>query len=310
MRVWRGLESIRQPFAASTVAIGMFDGLHVGHRALIEAACQDARACGRPLAVFTFDRHPAELLAPDRVPGYLTTPAQRLALFEAWGVDDLVIARFDERLRQLSPEAFLRFVVVGVLGARAVFVGFDFRFGRDQAGDASTLREAADRLGFAVHVLDPVLVDGEKASSSRIRQLLRAGELRAALRVLGHPYLLEGIVVEGLRLGRKLGFPTANLQLERAQVVPADGIYAVWAEVEGTRWKGACSIGVRPTLGGTDRAIEAHLIGCNQDLYGQRITLDFVERIRDQRKFQSLEALAEQIGRDLEQAERVLGVPG
>src|SRR5687768_15288254 len=200
MRIWRGLESVGEPFEASTLAIGVFDGIHVGHHALIRAAVEDGRRNRRRSAVLTFDRHPSELLAPEKVPGYLTTESQRTRLFEQLGVDDLVIARFDERFRELSPETFLRFVVCGVLGARAVFVGFDFRFGKNQAGDTEYLRSAPGRCDFEVHVMDPVMVDGEKASSSRIRELLREGNVERAARILGRPFALAGTVVEGQKL--------------------------------------------------------------------------------------------------------------
>ncbi len=310
MNVWCGLDSIYPPLGTCMVAIGVFDGLHVGHQALISAAVRDAREQGRHAAVFTFDRHPAELLAPEHVPGYLTTPEQRARIFSGLGVDDLVIARFDERLRDLSPEAFLRFVVKGVLGAEAVYVGSDFHFGRGQEGDTEYLREAQERLGIRATVLEPVLVDGEKASSSRVRSLLREGDLSTALAVLGHAYALVGTVVEGQKLGRRLGFPTANIRLEMAQVVPADGIYAVWVDVEGSRYRGACSIGVRPTVGGTERTLEVYLLDFDGDLYGRHLSVEFVERLRDELKFDSLEALVEQMGRDVEQARDVLGGAG
>jgi len=306
MRVWQGLETITTPFPASSVAIGTFDGLHRGHQALIAAAIADARAKGRQAVVFTFDRHPAELVAPDRVPGYLSTPKQRVEILTALGVDDLVIARFDEKFRELSPESFLRFVVYGILGARALFVGPDFRFGCNHAGDVEYLRGAQDRYGFAVNVLDPVLVDGERASSTRVRQCLRAGDIEGAQRVMGHRYALSGTVVEGEKLGRELGYPTANLRLTRAQVVPADGIYAVWVEWNGRRCKGACSIGVRPTVGGTERVIEVYLLDFTGDLYGETLELEFVARLREERKFDSLDALREQIARDVMQVDKLL----
>lgn len=306
MKVWQGLDSITTPFPASSVAIGTFDGLHQGHQALIAAAVADARAQDRAAVVFTFDRHPAELTAPDRVPGYLTTPKQRVEILSALGVDDLVIARFDERFRELSPESFLRFVVYGILGARAIFVGEGFRFGRNQEGDTDYLRAAQERYGFALTVLEPVLVDGERASSTRVRQCLRAGDIEGAQRILGHPYVLSGIVVEGERLGRQLGFPTANLRLTQAQVVPADGVYAVWAEWRGRRWKGACSIGVRPTVGGTERTIEVYLLDFSGDLYGETLDVEFVARLREEMQFPSLEALVEQIVRDVAQVEAML----
>lgn len=306
MNVWQGLESIATPFPASSVAIGTFDGLHRGHQALITACVADAHANGRPAVVFTFDRHPAEIIAPDRVPGYLAPPEQRIEIIRLLGADDLLIARFTPRFRELSPESFLRFVVSGILGAEAVFVGEDFRFGRNQEGNVAYLREAQERLCFRLSVLEPVRVGSERASSSRVRQLLRQGHLAEALEMLGHPYVLRATVVEGEKLGRKLGYPTANLKPVLAQVIPADGIYAVWVEWRGRRWKGACSIGVRPTVGGTQHTIEVYLLDFSGNLYGEKVSVEFVARLRDEIKFDTLEALVQQMERDVEKAEEVL----
>ncbi len=306
MTTRHGLESIVEPFPAATVAIGMFDGLHVGHKTLIRAAVDDANRHCRKSAVLTFDRHPAEIVSPDKIPGYLATPEQRVHIIESLGVEELVIARFDERFRDLSPESFLRFVVKGVLGAEAVFVGFDFRFGYDQAGDATYLAESQERFDYRVIVLDPIMVDGEKASSSRIRALLRSGDLSGAARMLGHPYLIAGSVLEGEKLGRKLGFPTANIQLSRNLVLPKDGIYAVWVTRNGGRYKGACSIGFRPTVDGKERTVEVYLLDFDGDLYDETLILEFVTRLRDEIKFDSLEELARQIALDVKQVESAL----
>jgi riboflavin kinase/FMN adenylyltransferase len=309
MRTWQGLETVTTPFPTSTVAIGRFDGVHRGHQALISRAVEDAHTHGRPAVVFTFDRHPAELIAPDRAPGYLSTPEQRAELIASLGADHLVVAHFDERFRELSPEAFMHFVLSGILGAKSVFVGADFRFGHDQSGDVNSLREAEERLGFKTTVLEPILVNGKKAASSDIRDLLRDGELQAALEMLGHAYTLTGRVVEGQKLGRTLGYPTANLQLEINQVVPEDGIYAVWVHYTGQRYKGACSIGMRPTVGGTERTIETFILDFNADLYGRRLDIEFMSRLRDELKFDSLEALVEQIALDVEEVRVVLSTP-
>jgi riboflavin kinase/FMN adenylyltransferase len=306
MNLWQGLESITTPLPASSVAIGTFDGLHRGHQALISACVADAHAHGRLAVVFTFDRHPAEIIAPDRVPGYLAPPEQRMEIIRSLGADELVIARFTPRFRQLSPESFLRFVVSGILGAEAVFVGEDFRFGCNQEGNVAYLREAQERLCFRLEVLESVRVGSERVSSSQIRQLLQGGHLGKALEMLGHPYVLSATVVEGEKLGRKLGFPTANLQPVLAQVIPADGVYAVWVEWGGRRWKGACSIGLRPTVGGTQRTIEIYLLDFFGELYGERVSVEFVTRLRDEMKFDTLEALVQQIKRDVEQVQQVL----
>lgn len=301
-----GMENIPEPFAAASVAIGTFDGVHRGHQALISAAVADARAHSRPSLVFTFDRHPSELLTPERAPGYLCTPEQRQRWIEALGVDYLVIARFDAALREMTPEAFLRDILKERLGARAVLVGDGFRFGRNQEGDIAYLEAQQERFGYTLHVLAPVMVGGERASSSRIRTLLRRGDLAGAEAILGRPYALTGVVVEGEKLGRRLGYPTANLRPVVPMVVPADGIYAVRVRWREHRAKGACSIGMRPTVGGTQRTIEVFLLDFSGDLYGETLEIEFAARLRDELRFQTLEALVEQMGRDVAQVAELL----
>lgn len=309
MHIWHGLETITRPFEAVSVAIGVFDGVHVGHQALIRQAVEDAHAHGRQAVVLTFDRHPAEVFAPHTAPGYLSVPEKRAKMLSALDVDHLVIVRFDACFRELSPETFLHFVLEGILGARAVFVGEDFRFGNNQGGDVAYLQAAQRRLGFELNVLSPILVGGEKASSTRVRQALRAGDLDDAKAVLGYRYLLRGHVVEGQKLGRTIGYPTANLELERTQVVPVDGIYAVWVDVKGQRYKGACSIGMRPTVGGKERTIETFLLDFSGDLYGAMMDLTFVARLRDELKFDTLDSLIAQIERDVAQTRQLLTAP-
>ncbi|MGC8668760.1 MAG: bifunctional riboflavin kinase/FAD synthetase [Chthonomonadales bacterium] len=306
MEIWRGLGTIRHPFEASAVAIGVFDGIHLGHQALINAAVRDARAAGRPAVVFTFDRHPAELINPLHAPPCITPPTRREELMRSTGADHLVVARFDTRFRSLSPEAFLRFVLAGVLGCRSVFVGPDFRFGCDQAGTAEYLVEAGSRLAFAGHVIAPVMVDGERVSSTRIRELIQEGSVERASEFLGRPYALEGSVTRGDGLGKKLGFPTANIRPFTCQVIPGDGVYAAWVLWRGARYLGACSIGTRPTVGGTDRRIEVHVLDLDADLYGERLEVEFVARVRGQERFPCLEDLVERMQQDVVAIRRVL----
>jgi len=282
-----------------SVAIGVFDGIHLGHQALIKAAVADARAHNRESLVFTFDRHPAEVTEPTRVPGYITTPEQRLAIFNELEIDHLVIAHFDEQFRELSPESFLHFVMSGVLGARAVFVGQDFRFGRFHSGNVEYLREAATRYGYTLNVLDPVMVDGVKASSSHVRELIRAGQVKDATDALGRPFTLVGTVVEGKKLGRTLGFPTANLQPIIRQVLPADGIYATCVMVDGVWHLGALSVGLRPTVNGKHRTVEVYILDFDADIYGHALDVEFISRLREERKFESLDLLVEQMHLDV-----------
>lgn len=300
MKVFEGLETLVAPFAEASVAIGTFDGVHLGHQAIIRRAVEDAHAHSRPALVFTFDRHPAELLAPERAPGLLTTPPQRNALIATLGVDALVIAHFDKALSELSPDAFLRDILKGQLGARAIVEGNNFCFGKDRSGDVKYLRDARQRFQFALHALDPILVDGVPASSTRVRERLQAGDPEGAEAILGHPFLLAGTVVGGQQLGRTLGYPTANLALTYRQVIPEDGIYAVLVTLyDGRQLGGACSIGNRPTIAGAGRSIETFLFDFNEDIYGQGMEVRFLKRLRREEKFDSLDALVAQMALDV-----------
>ncbi len=308
MILYEGLEKIPAPFAATTVAIGTFDGVHVGHQAIIRTAVEDARTHGRPALVFTFDRHPAELLRPTEAPPYITTPRQRNRLIEQLGVDILVIAHFDTALANLGHEEFVERILVGLCGAKAVVEGRDFCFGKGRAGNLAYLLSVQAHYGFEVHAVDPVFVNGLPASSTRVRKCLRLGDIAEAEAVLGHPFWLEGRVVPGQRLGRKLGYPTANLVPTYRQVVPADGIYAVWVLVPqgGDLLPGVCSIGERPTVEGAGRAIEVYLFDFEGDLYDQILEVRFVRQLRNEERFDSLDALQAQMARDVAEAREVL----
>ena len=309
MKVFDGIDTLPKPFATSTVAIGTFDGIHIGHQEIIRTAVRDARSHGRTALVFTFDRHPADLLAPDRAPLYITTPSQRSRLIAGLGADGLVIARFDAALAQLSPDAFVEMIVKLQLGAKAIVVGSNFCFGKGRAGDVHYLTAAQARFDFTLHTLNPISVGNEPASSTRVREYLRSGDIAAAETVLGHPFWLEGTVVAGRRLGRTLGYPTANLNLSCRQVVPADGIYAVTATLgDGRTVGGACSIGNRPTVDGAGHAIETYLLDFDEDIYGRTMELRFIELLRPEEKFDSLEALQVQMGRDVERARQVVSL--
>jgi riboflavin kinase/FMN adenylyltransferase len=307
MKLFEGLETLTEPLTSSTVAIGTFDGIHVGHQAIIRAATRDAGENGRTSLVFTFDRHPADLLAPGRAPDYLTTPQQRNLYVAELGVDGLVVAAFDWALAELSPDAFVERILISQLGAKAVVVGENFSFGKNRSGNVTYLTEAQERFGFELRTLDPIIVAGLPASSTRVRELLRAGAIQEAEHVLGHAYRLAGTVVEGQKLGRKLGYPTANLALNCRQVVPQDGIYAVRARLDdGCVVDGACSIGVRPTIPGAGHSIETFLLDFDGDLYGRSMEIRFVRRLRDELKFDSLDALKTQMAGDVELARRIL----
>ncbi len=307
MKVLEGIETLTESFTRSTVAIGVFDGVHRGHQAILRAAVADAKANHRPALAFTFDRHPAELLAPERAPAYLTTPAQRNAYIAETGIDALVVARFTRELSELGPDAFLRDILKAKLGAEAIVEGEDFGFGKARAGTVEWLRGVQSQYDFTLHAIAPVSWRGIPVRSTKIRELLREGDPQQAEDLLGHPFLLAGTIVGGQRLGRTLGYPTANLAFAIRQVVPADGIYAVRATLDdGRTFGGACSIGNRPTVEGAGRSIETFIFDFSEDIYGRGMELQFVQRLRGEEKFDSLAALTAQMARDVDNAKAIL----
>jgi riboflavin kinase/FMN adenylyltransferase len=275
------------------VAVGEFDGVHLGHREVIRGAD----------TVLTFEPHPREVVAPEAAPRLLTPLARKAELLEGLGVDELVVIRFDAAFAERSPEDFVDDILVGALGATDVSVGENFRFGHQAAGTPELL-EADGR--FATRVIRLVEADEEIVSSSHIRGLILAGELGEANALLGDPFQLRGEVVPGDRRGRELGYPTANLVPDERYVYPAHGIYAARAEVPGEgEWRAAVNVGVRPTfVTGRGVLVEAFLLDYTGDLYGRELHIDFQARLRGERRFDSVEALVEQMGRDVEATRR------
>ena len=299
MRIVRGLESYPPDAPGSVVALGVFDGVHRAHRAILDAAVARAREAGLVALACTFDPHPAEVLSPGRAPAPITTLDERLDLIAGAGLDTTVVLAFSRDLAVLEPEAFVEAVLLDRLRARAVVVGFNHRFGRAARGDARLLESLAGRLGFAAHVVPPLVVDGGPVSSTAVRTALQAGDVEAAMRLLGRSYSVTGPVVRGAARGRTLGFPTANVQPERPVLVPT-GVYACRAETDGDTRRAVVNIGVRPTFEETVVTVEAHLLDFTADLYGRRLTLQFRRRLRDEIRFASVEALRAQIARDIE----------
>lgn len=298
MRIVRGLESYPPDAGASAVALGVFDGIHLGHRAILATAVGEARRHGLVALACTFEPHPIEVLQPARAPLPLTTLEDRLALIAETGIDATVIVAFTLEVAALEPETFVRDVLVGALKARDVVVGFNHRFGRGARGDAPLLEALGPRLGFRAHVVAPLLVDGIPVSSSEVRQALQAGDLERAARLLGRPYSVEGEVVRGAGRGRTLGFPTANVKTHRPLPLPA-GVYACRAFLGPDRYPAVINVGVRPTFGETELLVEAHLLDFSGDLYGRRLRLAFLRRLREERKFPDVEALRRQIALDV-----------
>ncbi len=291
--------------AATVLAIGNFDGLHLGHRALLERLTAKARELGLPSAVMTFEPHPRELFAPEQAPARLTSLREKLALIEACGVDRTYVCHFTPRLAALAADDFVERLLVRGLAVRHLIIGDDFRFGRGRGGDFTTLQQAGIEHNFGVEAMPTVDLDGERVSSSLVRKVLAAGDLEHAARLLGRPYAIAGRVVHGDKIGRRIGWPTANVQLKRKRVALA-GIFAVTVSgLDKRHLPGAASLGVRPTLGDAARPVlEVHLLDFDREIYGAHLTVHFLHKLRDEMKFASLEALAAQIARDVEATKR------
>lgn len=293
----------------TAVAVGVFDGVHRGHQQVMADLTAMARSRGLVPAALTFDPHPLEFLAPDRAPDLLTTVEQRAELLAECGVEILGVLPFLE-IRDLDPRAFVTEILCLRLKVGAIAVGENFRFGRDRGGDPALLHELGDANGFTVDVVEMVVHAGPDGviSSTRIRELLAAGDVRLAAVLLGRPFVLVGPVIHGDSRGRTIGFPTANLHIPERMAIPANGVYACWVERNGARHAAVVNIGVRPTFGVSTRTIEAHLLDFDDDLYGESIALHFVDRIREERRFDGVDALVAQIATDRDRAAAILEV--
>ncbi len=289
------------------VALGNFDGFHLGHQAVVGRAIARARAEGRPALVATFDPHPVRFFRPETPPFGLTTIEQRLGLFERAGADAAVVFRFDAALAALSAEAFVADRLVGLLGVAGMVTGEDFTFGAARSGDVGVLARLGDLHGFAHEAVGPVSLDGAPVSSSRIRAALKAGNPQEAARLLTRPWAIAGWVQHGDKVGRTVGYPTANLDMG-AYLRPAYGIYAVRGRLaDGRVLQGAANLGVRPQFEPPKELLEPYFFDFSGDLYGQGLEVELVEYLRPEEKFDGLEALVAQMDRDCARAREVLG---
>lgn len=299
MRLFRGIPARSDHPVALT--IGNFDGVHLGHQAMVERLLAAARARGLPAAVMTFEPHPREFFAPDQAPARLTALRDKAERLRALGIDRLYVCRFDAAFSSQAPQAFVRDILMHRLGVRWLLVGDDFRFGAKRAGDLALLQRMAGDAGMTVEAMHTVLVGGRRASSTAVREALAGGDLADAAGLLGRPYGITGRVVGGDRIGRELGFPTANVRM-RLNRPPLFGIYAV--EVHGVAarpWPGAASLGVRPTVTDANRpTLEVFLLDFHGDVYGRRVRVDFLHKLRDEARYDTLEALKHQIARDVD----------
>jgi riboflavin kinase/FMN adenylyltransferase len=304
MRITHGLLPGGSPASAPhAVTIGNFDGLHRGHQAMLARLKQAAASRGLPSCVLTFEPHPREFFSPAQAPARLSSLREKSELIRAAGIDRLHVCRFNRSFASLSPAEFIERVLIDTLGARWILVGDDFRYGAKRAGDFAFLNEVGARLGFEVESLPTVSVEDKRASSTAVREALAAGDMLHARELLGRPYSISGHVMHGDKLGRQIGFPTANIQLQHNRP-PLSGIFAVEVYgLNGAPLQGVASLGTRPTVHNNGRpTLEVFIFDFRDDLYGRRLRVDFLKKLRDEEKYPGLDALIAQINRDVDNA--------
>jgi riboflavin kinase/FMN adenylyltransferase len=297
MNVWNGLDSLSGDRSPVVASIGKCDGVHLGHQEILQRMVDEGRRHGLPALLISFDPHPVAVLAPERMPRLIQTRRQKLAALDATGLSDFLILPFDREIAALDGRQFFTRVLLPRLQFRALFVGEGFRFGRDRSGDIDLLRRIGEEQGFEVHTVPPVVVDGRVVSSSAVREAITEGDVEQATRWLGRPFALTGEVVEGSGRGRELYFPTANLEVEN-ELLPKPGVYVTRTEALAARYPSVTNVGVRPTFDETLLSVETHLLDFDDDLYGERIEVGFLARIRDEMRFADASQLADQIARD------------
>lgn len=314
MKTLVGIEALQPPENGSVVTVGTFDGLHLGHRGLVTRTIDAARELGSESVVLTWDRHPAATLRPDKLPPLLSSPERKVELIDGSGADILVVLPFDGDLARMTPESFVGRVLVKGLGVRSIFIGHDWRFGHKAAGDVTLLAGLGEELGFEVHGVDLQTIAGEPVTSSRVRRAISEGDFSTARVLLGRPFDIDGTVVAGAGRGKDLGYPTANLAVDFRLARPPRGVYAGVAHVDDVTRPAAINVGVNPTFGGDPDSspvtIEPYLLDFDGDLYGKTLRVEFWERLRDELRFDSPEALVAQMAADVDATRALVAPPG
>jgi riboflavin kinase/FMN adenylyltransferase len=304
MKAFSDIEDQELAITGSVVTLGNFDGIHLGHQALVRHTVEESKRLGYPSIVLTFEPHPLKILAPERAPRLLLSYQDKLDLFQALGVDIVIAQRFNRQFASITAEDFVRRLLVGRLKAKKLWVGRDLRFGQGRKAGTDDLMRVAPQLGFQVGVLDPISSNGMRISSSRIRELVEAGCVDEVQPMLGRYHFVSGRVVAGQGRGRRLGFPTANIS-SQTEVVPSNGIYATLITVRSRRWPSVSSVGVNPTFGEGPRTVESFIFDFESDIYGEAAKLSFVKRIRDEKKFANVEDLIAEMHGDVDRAKAV-----
>ncbi|NLI81422.1 MAG: bifunctional riboflavin kinase/FAD synthetase [Deltaproteobacteria bacterium] len=310
MKVFVGVQEIARSIRNPVLTIGNFDGVHRGHQALFHRVREWAEKLHGESVVMTFYPQPLKVLAPETGPPLITLHEKKLELIASCGIDVTIVIPFDREFSKISAPSFVKDILVGKIGVRALVVGYDYRFGHGRQGDIDFLRQMGDEHGFFVDIVSGIRVEETVVSSTLIRQLIKDGDLREACRLLGRPYEVSGTVVTGRgRGGRLLGFPTANVRLS-GQACPRPGVYAVQAEVNGAIYGGAANLGYNPTFGDDELSLEVHIFDFDKDIYGKPISVRFIDRLRDEQRFSGMEELVEQIRKDVARAREVLSKEG
>jgi riboflavin kinase/FMN adenylyltransferase len=304
MQIFRHTGDRELSLQGSVATLGNFDGIHLGHQALLRSAVDDARRLGSPSVVLTFEPHPLKVLAPERAPKLLLAHKDKMQLFQSFGVDVVVVQHFDASFASLGADEFVDTILVERLKIKKVWVGRDLRFGQGRKGRVDDLIRWGRERKFEVGVMEPVVVNGVRVSSSHIRQLLAEGRVEKVEPMLGRYHFVSGRVVSGHRRGRELGFPTANIS-SRTEVLPSDGIYATLFQIEEKKFPSVSNIGVNPTFGDGPRTVESFILDYQNDLYGKPVRLSFLRRIREEKKFASVDQLVAQMAADVASARAV-----
>lgn len=304
MRIFRHIEDQGLSMRGTVATMGNFDGIHLGHQALVRNTVEESKRLGYPSTVLTFEPHPLKILAPERAPSLILSYEDKIALLQSLGVDIVVAQRFDRQFASIPADDFVRQFLVDRLKVKKLWVGRDLRFGQGRRGGTDDLLRLAADAGFDVGVLDPILLNGIRISSSRIRQLVEEGRVAEVRPMLGRYHFVSGRIVAGNRRGRELGFPTANIATE-TEVVPLNGIYATLTQLQNRRLLSVSSVGINPTFGDGPRTVESFILDFDGDIYGERITLSFVQRIRDEKKFVAVKDLIAQMHEDVKHARAV-----
>jgi len=305
MHIVQSIIDLPATFSSSAVTLGNFDGVHLGHRELFRSLVRVARDLNCPSVVYTFQPHPLKVIAPDRAPLLLNTLEEKRRLVAASHIDYLIEAPFTTDFARVRPQEFVTDILLDKLKIKALVVGYDYAFGKGREGNANFLKACGDQYGFNVDVLQPVGDDGLPYSSTRIRAMVAAGDVADLVRLLGRQYNLEGVVVSGDQRGRELGFPTANLDTDKEQL-PATGVYAVKVRCGLQEYSGVVNIGNRPTFDGLNSTIEVYLLDFSGQLYGEKLRIYFVERLRSEQRFASVDELVSAIEKDIVRARQIL----